>query len=172
MQENTLLRSSSLLDKPSPQSLASVLSLRPHSALSSAAETVSIKFLHHGINLPLQAYIGPTRRVGVMRIFPAMCTVETFPHNCIRLQTNPTGLTRPQPIIHQTPRNAHHTPHTDNLMMGESEGGKDYCYEGQDKQWMGCLTNGPQQSSISISSSSSSSSGSNAVPRCAATAQH
>ena len=65
------------------------------------------------------------RTVQVMRAFPSVCkAVEAFPidSNCNRPQTNPT-----------------HGPDTpDNLMVGESEGGKGYHSGGQDKEWAGC----------------------------------
>ena len=51
-----------------------------------------------------------TRRVEVMRTFPAVCTMETFPRNCSTLQTSPHRINTPP--THRTPHNAHHTPHT------------------------------------------------------------
>ena len=65
-------------------------------------------------------------------IFPSMCTVETFPHNGLSLQTN---LTQDEHSP-QTRHTIHHKPHTTHhtLMLSEREGGKGYYSGGQAKE--------------------------------------
>ena len=60
-----------------------------------------------------------------MRTFPSVCTEETIPHNCIRLQTYSIRKHSPH-----TPQTAYPT----NMMLGESEGGKGYNSGGQDQE--------------------------------------
>ena len=83
------------------------------------------------------AYYQYSRRVEWL-IFPSMCTVETFPHNGLSLQTN---LTQDEHSP-QTRHTIHHKPHTTHhtLMLSEREGGKGYYSGGQEeKECMGFL---------------------------------
>ena len=71
-----------------------------------------------------------------MRIFPSVCTLDTFPHICIKLQANPVRGFHAPPTRHTL----HHAPHTPSSDARRAQGAKGYYYCGrQEKERMGCL---------------------------------